>query len=144
MAANYTIVGQWPTTELQGGTNVIAVKEFAVTTKPDGLYFQFRRPQSQLSALSASGQTELIDSVADQLATRIEAVFNLANVTWIDYTQDTNPGGQLLDNMIVYVQSASGNSQGTVTIPLADIGPGDYTTSRVTAEVDALNAAEAL
>ena len=144
MAANYAIIGQWPTTELQGGTNVIPVKEFAVTTKPDGLYFQFRRPQSQLGKLDASGQAALVHSVAEQLATRIEDVFNLPAVTWIDYTQDTNPGGQLLDNMIVYVQSDSGNSQGTITIPLAEIGPGTYTTSRVDKEVEALNAAEGL
>lgn len=144
MAANYTVQGSWNTTELQGGTNIVPAQEFAVLSKPSGIYFQFRRPTSQLAKLDAAERAALIASIADQLATRIEKVMAESNVEWINYSQPTNAAGQLLDEMTIYVTSDSGNSQGTVSVPLAEIGPGDYTTSRVNAEVAALDAAEGL
>lgn len=144
MASNYTILGSSNGTELQGGNTVVPVQDFAVQTKPSGIYFEFRRPVAQLQKLDLAGRKELINEVADQLATRIEDVMDEPAVTWITYSQPTNAAGQLLDVMTVYVQSDSGDSQGTITVPLANIGPGAYTTSRVNAEVAALNAAEAL
>lgn len=144
MASNFTVLGSSNGTELQGGNTVVPVQDFAVQTKPSGIYFEFRRPVSQLQKLDAAGRVALINDVAGQLATRIEEVMSEPAVTWMTYSQPTNAAGQLLDVLTVYVQSDSGNSQGTITIPLADIGPGKYTTSRVNAEVAALNAAEAL
>lgn len=144
MASNYKILGSSNGTELQGGNTVVPVQDFAVQTKPSGIYFEFRRPVSQLQKLDAAGRAELINSVAEQLAARIEEVMAEPAVTFMTYSQPTNAAGNLLDVMTVYVQSDSGDSQGTVTIPLANIGPGDYTTSRVKAEVAALDAAEAL
>lgn len=144
MAANFKIQGSSNTTEQEGGGIVVPVQEFAVLTIPNNIYFQFRRPLSQLQKLSAADRLDLIDSVASQLAGRIEDVAVEDNVLTLSYSQPANAAGQLLDMMTIYVSSDSGNSQGTVQVPLANIGPGDYTNSRVHAEVAALNAAEAL
>jgi hypothetical protein len=144
VAANFRIQGSSNTTEQEGGGVVIPVQEFAVLTIPSNIYFQFRRPISQLQKLNAADRLDLIDSVASQLAGRIEDVADEDNVLTLSYSQPANAAGQLLDVMTIYVASDSGNSQGTVQVPLANIGPGDYTTSRVHAEVTALNAAEAL
>lgn len=142
MAANYTYLNQWPSSALIGGNNVVATVEFAYQTAPDGVYFQFRRPQTQLQKLDAGGRAALANDIAGQLATRIEAVFNLPNVTDISYSQDTTPAGQITDLMTIYVESDSGDGAGNVSVPLANIGPGTYTTSRINAEVAALNASE--
>lgn len=144
MATNYTILNQWPSSALQGGSNVVATVEFAVQTKPNSLYFQFRRPKAQLAKLDSAARLAEIDTIADQLAVRIEAVFAEKNVIDIQYSQDTTPAGQISDMEIVYVQSDSGSSVGEVTIPQPNIGPGSYTTSRINAEVEALNDAEGL
>lgn len=144
MATDYTILGSSNSTEQQGSGAVVAVQEFAVQTKPSGIYFEFRRPKSQLAALSDDDRLALIASVADQLATRIEAVAAEPNVLTLAYSQPANAAGQLLDEMTIYVASDSGNSQGTVQVSLADIGPGEVTSKAIKAEVDALNAAEAL
>lgn len=144
MAANYTVQGSSTTSELQGGNTVVPVQEFFIVTKPSGVYFQFRRPTSQLGKLSAADRAALIATIADQLSTRIEEVMAEPNVEWISYSQPTNAAGQLLDTMTIYVTSDSGNSQGLVSVPLAEIGPGHYTSSRINAEVDALNQAEGL
>lgn len=144
MADNYTIQGSANTTEQEGGGVVIPVQEFAVLTKPSNIYFQFRRPIAQLQKLDAGDRKALVASVADQLATRIEDVAAEDNVLTLSYSQPANAAGQLLDVMTIYVASDSGNSQGTVQVPLANVGPGDYTSSRVNAEVAALNAAESL
>lgn len=154
MAKSYVLLGSSNGTELQGG-QVVPVQEFAVQTVPSanrsdaaqdapGVYFQFRRPVSQLAKLSPDERLALVNSVATQLADRIEAVMSERPVENMLYSQPTNSAGQLLDVMTVYVESDSGNSQGAVTIPLAHIGPGEYTTSRIHAEVAALNDAEGL
>lgn len=142
MADNYTFAGSTLTTEQSPGGPTVQVQEFGYYTQPSNIYFQFRRPTSQLQKLSTADRKSLIASVADQLATRIEEVAALDNVETLAYSQPANAAGQLLDIMTVYVESDSGNSDGTVTIPLANIGPGSYTTSRINAEVDALNADE--
>lgn len=144
MADNYTVLGSFNTSELQGGNSIVPVQEFQIQTKPSNVYFQFRRPTSQLAALDAADRKALIASVADQLATRIEEVVALPNVELLAYSQPTNQAGQLVDTITVYVQSDSGNSEGTVNIPMADIGPGTVTTTAINAEVAALNDAEGL
>lgn len=155
MAENYDFLGSSNTTQNQGGGPPVPVQQFAIRTHPSpnrsaasadapGVYFQFRRPISQLKTLTAAERKDLIDSVATQLAGRIEAVMEKVNVEDMSYSQPTTRAGQLLDIMTVYVQSDSGNSDGTVDVPLANIGPGAYTSSRIADEVEALNDAESL
>ena len=144
MAANFGRVKTWRTTELEGGSSVVPVQEFSTTSNPSGLYFQFRRPESQLAKLSATDRAALVASIADQIAVRMEAALKLHGVTWLAYSQPTNPAGQLLDIITLYVESDSGDSEGQVDVPIANIGPGEYTASRVAAEVEALNDIEGL
>lgn len=151
----FTGLSSWRTTDLQGGNVVVPVQEFGVYTIPGpdrwydpnsalGVYFQFRRALSQLAKLSTADRNALISSIGDQLATRIEEVMAKPNVVWMAYSQPTNAGGHLLDTLTIFVQSDSGDSSTTVDVPLANIGPGQYTSSRIDAAVDALNAAEGL
>jgi hypothetical protein len=143
MAANYTFLNQWPSSALIGGNNVVPTTEFAYQTEPDTIYFQFRRPQSQLVKLAAADRAALANSIADQLATRIEAVYNEANVSDIAYSQGQTAAGQITDLMTIYITTDSGDSQGTVTIPMANIGPGAYTDNAIQTELAALQAVEA-
>lgn len=116
MAGNYTITNVRRTTELQGGSNSVAVNEYSVITSPSNVFFMFRRTLDKTSAAN-------IASVADQLATRIEEVFVGPNVTAISYSQDVNQAGELLDNMYVYFQSDDQTASGHIVTSLAAIGP---------------------
>lgn len=140
MAANFTVDGSWHTSEVSGGTTITPVQEFAIITKPSGVYFQFRRPETQLAKLSASARAALVASVADQLSTRIEAVRQHDNVIDVGYSQPTSPTGQLLDKLTIYVESSSGQSQGQFAIPMANVGPSQF--GAIANEVDALDAVE--
>lgn len=144
MAASFTILGSYRTSQLVGGSSVQPVQAFQVTTKPHDIYFEFRRPIGQLQRLTQEERDAEIAGVAEQLAKRLEAVRVEPHVTDVSYSQTTTPSGQLADTITVYVESTSGESDGTVAVPLANVGPGEYTTSRIHAEVRALDAAEAL
>lgn len=116
MAGNYTIKNVRRTTELQGGSNSVAVNEYSVITAPSLVFFQFRRTLDKTSQAN-------IASVAGQLATRIEEVMAEADVTAISYSQDVNQAGELLDNMYVYYTNADQTVSGHITTSLAAIGP---------------------
>lgn len=116
MAANYTITNVRRTTELQGGSNSVAVNEYSVITAPSNVFFQFRRTLDKTSQAN-------IASVADQLSTRIEEVIAGPNVTAISYSQDVNQAGELLDNMYVYYMNDDQTVSGHIVTSLASIGP---------------------
>lgn len=142
MAANYTVDGSWNTTEIVGGSKAVAAQEFAIITKPSGVYFQFRRPVSQLSKLSSADRAKLVASIADQLSDRIEAVANHAQVDALSYSQPVNAAGQLLDTITIFYESTSGNSQGSFDVPMANIGPSQF--KAIDTHVDRLDATEGL
>lgn len=141
MAANYTVQGSWHTSEVSGGTTITPVQEFAILTKPSSVYFQFRRPETQLAKLDPAGRAALVASVADQLAVRIEKVATHDNVIGVSYSQPTNVTGMLVDTITVYVESTSGQSQGQFSVPMANIGPSQF--KAINDEVTALDAVEA-
>ncbi len=124
----FQITGHTETTEVQGGTKVVKVREYHVYATPSGTYFQFRRPATIGAAT--------IKSVASQFADRIEGVLSHPDVTDVVYSQDVTPGGQLKDIMTTYYSADGGNVQGSVESDLAHFGPG-FTGGQVDAEIAA-------
>jgi hypothetical protein len=124
----YRIEGYTSTTEVQGGTKLVKVRQWHVYALPSETYFQFRRP--------ATTAKDVVHSVADQLATRIEAVLAIPAVTDVVYAQDVTPGGQLVDTMTTYYEAHGGNILGSVESNLAHFGP-TFTGKQVAAEIAA-------
>lgn len=118
MPGNYEIIDTRRTTELLGGSKSVAVNEYSVITSPSNVFFMFRRTLPKSTPAN-------IASVADQLATRIEAVMASPNVTGISYSQGVSQSGELLDNMYVYYANADQTVQGHIVTSLAAIGPGN-------------------
>lgn len=118
MAANYAFQSVKNTTELLGGQTSVPVQEFGYVTLPSNIYFQFRRPTAKVTKA-------LVASVADQLATRIEAVFASPNVQGLLYSQTTNASGQLVDVFTIYWASDDGTITGHFDQPMASLGPGN-------------------
>jgi hypothetical protein len=108
MAVGY--MGTVNTRELRG-SKMVRVREFQYLALPSETYFQFRRDQGQPCFTSPK-------PCAENISARIEAV--LANPLVLDvvYSQDTTPGGRLLDIMTVYYQSFDGLIEGAVEIRL--------------------------
>lgn len=124
----YRILGSSQTSEVQGGTKIVRVKEYQVESLPSETYFQFRRPVTTDQAT--------VRSVAKQLSDRIEAVHKLPTVTDIVYSQDTTQGGRLQDRMITYYATPDGAISGDVESSLAQFGP-NFTKAQIDAEIAA-------
>jgi hypothetical protein len=124
----YTIQGYTQTSEVQGGTKIVKIREYHVYSLPSNTYFQFRRP---LTTTAAN-----IKSVAQQLSDRIEAVLALPDVIDVAYSQDVTASGQLVDMMTTYYATPDGMISGSVQSDLAHFGP-NYTGNQVQAEIAA-------
>jgi hypothetical protein len=124
--ASYEIVSRVQTREVRG-TKLVKVREFGVVSLPSETYFQFRRDASQ-PCYSSPG------SCAQQFADRIEAVLADPRVTDVVYSQDTLPGGRLIDLMTTYFASPDGAVEGSVEQRLAEFGP-NRTLALVAAEL---------
>jgi len=125
----FKIVGLANTTEYQGGTSVVKVREWHVVSLPSETYFQFRR---------AEGTPGFKDPkpAAKQLSDRIEAVIDLPNVTGVLYSQDVTQLGRLQDRMTTAYRTEDGTVSGTVESDLAHFGP-NFTGAQVAAEIAA-------
>lgn len=122
----FEILSYTQTSEVQG-TKVVPVREYHVLALPSETYFQFRRDKPRWG---------FAKSVAGQLADRIEAVLASPVVTDVVYSQDTRPGGKLVDMMTTYYSTADGTISGSVESDLAHFGPG-YTLGQVNDEIAA-------
>ena len=114
MADAYTVVGQYPDTEYLGGTATRAVTAVQYTTKPHGVYFEARIPDAELS-------TDTVDSTGRVDSEALEALYSIDGVTDVEWTQVSTPSGYLDDEIIVYFQTPSGNSSGSVTEPFTGL-----------------------
>lgn len=135
MAATYTVVTQYPTTEFLGGTQTRAVTAVGITTKPHDVYVEFRIPNTIYTAAEV-GDYSLAYSAA------IEAYFTVPGVLAVSWGQQVNAGGELNDIYTVTVQSDSGNSTAQFTT-IDALAPADVA-KKAEPLVAALNAAEAL
>jgi hypothetical protein len=132
----YRIEGYTQTSEVQGGTKIVKVREYHVFSLPSETYFQFRRPKPQAGVTTGPYAASSIKAVAKQLSDRIEAVLAIATVTDVVYSQDVTPGGQLQDTITTFYEADNGNIQGSVEQPMANFGP-TVTAKLVAAEIAA-------
>jgi hypothetical protein len=126
----YERAGASKTVEVRGGSRVVSVIEYRRYSLPSRVFFQFRR---DAQPAQTAGQ---LDSISEQLSDRIEAVLNLANVTDVDYFQDTSQAGRLQDRMRTYYRTDDG-LEGDVESDLAHFGP-TFTRNQINDEIAAL------
>ena len=129
MAANYTVVTQYPDTEYLGGTQTRPVTAVGFLTVPGEIYFESRIPDSAYS------QAE-VDATGKVNAEPLINVLALPNVTDVEWTQVVRPSGYLADEIIIYFQTPSGNSNGSITVPFTGL-----TAAGVKPKIDAAVAA---
>jgi len=121
--------------EYVGGTSSQQVAVVAVRTSPSLVYFEFRIPRADFTA--AVARTE-----AEGYGAQVESVLTDPNVSGIEWYQDANQAGFLLDMGTIYVVSDSGNSSLSFTVPWGHVE--EQVLAPMIAKVRAeLNAAEA-
>lgn len=118
MADQYEVVSTYEDVEFLGGSNTRDVIVAGVRTKPHGIYLEVRVPKSHLE----KGGAGLIGAVALSWSQVFEDLLRVPHVAGVQWGQDTH-NGQLQDVAIIDVQSASGDSEATLTIPVLDLGP---------------------
>lgn len=119
MAANYSIVTQYPGVDVLGGTTTQDVVYVALTTIPNGTYLEV-----PVNALGYNATT--VELTAASWANAVEEVWDHANVVGVQWTQVVNASNQLVPSVIVTVSSTSGNSAAQTTIPLAKLPANAY------------------
>jgi len=136
MASWGKVVVQYPGVVFLGGTQTQDVTFVGYVTAPSGVYFEVPIPQNVYNA------TQVADYGTGYSGT-IESVLALPGVVGGEWTQTPTPGGELTSNLVVYVQSKSGNSQASVVVPFSGLAP-DLVKPQTDKLIAELNASEAL
>jgi hypothetical protein len=136
VADTYEVRVQYPTVEFLGGSQTRDVMAVGYVTKPSLIYFEARIPRSQYSAQQVKnygiGYSGTIESVA--------AVDGVAGMQWV---QSQQPDGTLLDQMVIFVSSSSGNSSASFTQPFGSL-TAEFVAPKVSKLRGQLDAAEGL
>jgi hypothetical protein len=135
MADTYEIITQYETVEFLGGTQTRPVIAVGVRTKAHGVYFEFRLEKANYSAVNVTAD-------ANGFTIVYELLFDIPGVIDVEWTQEPTNAGQLADHVIVYVQSASGNSSSSLDVPYSQFTQ-DIIAGKVEALRGQLDAAEA-
>lgn len=114
MAADYTVVTQYPTLEFLGGTQTQDVMAVGYRTVAHNVYFEVRIPRKLYSA-------EIVRSYGTGYTGTVEQYFSIDNVIGAEWTQTPTAAGELQDNIVYTVASDSGNSTGQVTVSFAKL-----------------------
>lgn len=110
MAANYTIVGQYPDVNVLGSGKTQDVQVIQVVTAPNGVYFE-------TSLTRENATTGNVRNQVNGFAIIYEMLFDIPGVGAVQWTQEPTRAGLLEDHVIVYVTSTSGNSEGQLDFP---------------------------
>jgi hypothetical protein len=129
-------VTQYPGVVFIGGTQTQDVTFVGYLTKPSGVYFEVPIPQAVYSSA-------VVNEYGQGYCATIEAVLALPGVVGGEWTQTPTKAGELTSNIVVYVQSDSGNSQASLTVPFSGLAP-ELVQPKSSALIKELNAAEAL
>lgn len=135
MAANYTGLTQRPGVQFIGGTQTRNVQLVGITTQPHGVYFEFQVPQTDYSAA-------VVTQDANGFASIIEALFEIDGIAGIEWTQEPTTSGQLVDHLLITVQSTSGESTALLDEPFSQLTQQNVA-GKVGTIVDQLDQAEA-
>jgi hypothetical protein len=112
---SYKILYQRPDILVQGVSNVV---EAVTVTALDGIYgvmFAFTRSTS-------SWEGGAVQAAASFYAGQIQGIAQHPHVQGLNYTQDTNGSGNLIDQMIVTVGTDDGEQEASFVWPLETIG----------------------
>lgn len=110
------IAFQQQSEQLLGGSRLQRVVEIGATTVPSGVYFQTRLPAANYTR--ADGQ-----NVIDVLSGAIEDSLVGPYIVGMQYRQDVNTAGQLLDQMEVFWETPDESAAGSIVLPLARVEP---------------------
>ena len=136
MALWGNVVTQYPGVVFLGGTQTQDVTFVGYTTSPSGVYFEVPIPQTVYNATQ-------VQDYGIGYSGSIESVLAYPNVVGGEWTQTPTAAGELTSNLVVYVQSDSGNSQSSISNPFATMTEPVFE-AKIAALVAELNAAEAL
>lgn len=114
MAADYTVLYQYPTTEFLGGTQTQPATAVGYQTTAHQIVFESRIPDKSYTS------TE-VDNTGKVNGQALENLFSIDGVTDVEWTQVSKPSGYLADEIIVYFETPSGNSSGSITTPFTGI-----------------------
>lgn len=102
------------TVEYLGGTSSRQVAVCQVRTYPSLVYFEFRIPRSDFTAAAAREEAEGDGEQVESLLTDV-------NVSGVEWWQDANPAGYLIDMGTIYVTSDSGDSSLSFDVPWGQV-----------------------
>lgn len=122
------------TVEYLGGTQSRQVAVCAVRTAPSLVYFEFRIPRSGFTAAIARQEAEGYGAL-------VESILTGPNVSGIEWWQNANDSGYLVDMGTIFVRSNSGNSGLSFDVPWGLVHP-EYVDGPISDLVAQLNAAE--
>jgi hypothetical protein len=123
--------------EFLGGNKTREVLVTGIRTKPSGIYVEVRVPKAIFTKYGAAS----VNDPAGAWATIFETIARMSHVAGVQWGQESK-NGMLEDVAIVTVESDSGESEATVTVPIAKIGP-NVTIPEVAKLNKQLNALEA-
>lgn len=136
MAATYSVLYQYPTIENLGGSQTRPVMAVGYLLAPVPVRIEVRIPQTIYSP-------EVVAEYGVGYSGTIQAIMALPGVAGAAFTQTPQLDSTLLDELIIGVTSASGDSANTVTVPFSQLAP-ELVAPIVKKAVAALDAAEAL
>jgi hypothetical protein len=113
--ANYQIVTQYPDVEVIGGGQTQDVQTIGVVTSPNQVYFETSVPRAQAT-------TTYLKYTAQSYRDIYELLFTFPGVDAVEWYQQPNNSGLLVDHVRIYVTSASGNSTSVIDIPFSQLG----------------------
>lgn len=135
MAGLWVVDSSHPQDELRGTDQLVKVQVVNVHTTTSLIYWQERFDLP----LDHPGVVAQYLTIQAQL---IEGVMENPAVLTMQYEQDVNPAGQLVDVFEIYVQSTSGRSTGSFVQPYATLSL-QIVDPLITAEVALLDGIEA-
>jgi hypothetical protein len=136
MASWGSVVVQYPGVVFLGGTQTQDVIFVGYTTAPHGVYFEVPIPQTVYTS-------SIVNDYGEGYSGTIEQAFAVPGVVGAEWTQTPTPASELQSNLVIYVQSASGNSQASFSLPFADLTP-DKISAGAKPLIAQLDASEAL
>ena len=116
MAATYQIVTQRPNTQYIGGTTTVAGMSVGFVTKPNGVYAEVFVPNTDYN-------TGEVNAAVMGMALIMEELFSFDDASGVAWSQRVNDSNLLVDQVTIYVESDSGNSTGSLTVDVVNLGP---------------------
>lgn len=110
----YKVLLQKPDILQQGVNSVVDAVTATVQELEYGIVFAFTRSRS-------SWEGGAIQAAASFFAGNIQALAGYRHVLGIGYTQDTNPSGNLVDQLIITVGTDDGDQEASFVWPLEQI-----------------------